>query len=47
LQQEIAEASDDAARKYYDETPKDERNDTEVPAVMKAAAKTKKHSFRG
>jgi hypothetical protein len=30
LQQEIAEASDDAARKYYDETPKDERNDTEV-----------------
>jgi hypothetical protein len=47
LQQEIAEASNDAARKYYDETPKDERSDTEVTAVMRAAAKTKQHSFRG
>jgi hypothetical protein len=47
LQQEIAEASDDAARKYYDETPKEERSDTEVTAVMRATAKTKRHSFRG
>jgi phosphoenolpyruvate synthase/pyruvate phosphate dikinase len=47
LQQEIAEALDDAARKYYDETPKEERSDTEVTAVMRAAAKTKRHSFRG
>jgi hypothetical protein len=47
LQQEIVEASDDAARKYYDETPKDDRSDTEVTAVMRAAAKTKQHSFRG
>jgi hypothetical protein len=47
LQQEIAEASDDAARKYYDEIPKEERSDTEVTAVMRAAAKTKRHSFRG
>jgi hypothetical protein len=47
LQQEIAEASDDAARKYYDETPKEEKSDTEVTAVMRAAAKTKQHSFRG
>jgi hypothetical protein len=28
LQQEIAEASDNAARKYYDETSKEERCDT-------------------
>jgi hypothetical protein len=41
LQQEIAEASDDAARKYYNETPKEERCDTGVTAVMRAAAKTK------
>jgi hypothetical protein len=47
LQQEIAEALDDAARKYYDETPKDERNDSEVTAVMKAVAKTKLQSFKG
>jgi hypothetical protein len=47
LQQEIEEASDDAARKYYDETPKEEKSDTEVTAVMRAAAKTKRHSFRG
>jgi hypothetical protein len=47
LQQEIVEASDDAATKYYDETPKEERSDTEVTAVMRAAAKTKRHSFRG
>jgi hypothetical protein len=47
LQQEIAEASGDAARKYYDETPKEERSDTKVIAVMRAAAKTKRHSFRG
>jgi hypothetical protein len=46
LQQEIVEASDDAARKYYDETPKEERSDTEVTAVMRAAAKTKLHSFK-
>jgi hypothetical protein len=47
LQQEIAEASDDVARKYYDETPKDERINTEVIAIMRAAAETKKHSFIG
>jgi hypothetical protein len=41
LQQEIAEASDDAAKKYYDETPKEEKSDTDVIAVMRAAAKTK------
>jgi hypothetical protein len=47
LQQEIVEASDDATRKYYDETPKDERSNTEVSAVMKVAAKTKLQSFKG
>jgi hypothetical protein len=47
LQQEIGEASDDAARKYYDETPKKDWNDTGVTAAMKAAAKTRHHSFKG
>jgi hypothetical protein len=47
LQQEIVEASDDAARKYYDETPKEERSDTEVTPVMRATIKTKLHSFKG
>jgi hypothetical protein len=47
LQQEIGEASDDAARKYYDETPMKDRNNTGVTAAMKAAAKTKHHSFKG
>jgi hypothetical protein len=47
LQQEIGEASDDAARKYYDETPKEDKNDAGVTAAMKAAAKNKHHSFKG
>jgi hypothetical protein len=47
LQQEIAEASNDAARKYYDEIPKEERSDTSVTAVMIAAAKSKHYSFKG
>jgi hypothetical protein len=41
LQQEIAEASDDAARKYYEEIPKVERTSPGVTTVMRAAAKTK------
>jgi hypothetical protein len=45
LQQEIAEASDDAARKYYEETPESERTSTGVTAVMRAATKSKQHSF--
>jgi hypothetical protein len=40
-------ASDDATRKYYDETPKDERIDTEVTTLMRVAAKTKLQSFKG
>jgi hypothetical protein len=47
LQQEIAEASDDAARKYYEETPESERTSTGVTAVMRAATKSKQHSFKG
>jgi hypothetical protein len=41
LQQEIAEASDEAARKYYDETPKKERYNTSITIVMRAVAKSK------
>jgi hypothetical protein len=47
LQQEIAKAFDDAARKYYDETSKEKRCDTGVTTVMRAAAKTKLQSFKG
>jgi hypothetical protein len=41
LQQEIAEAVDNAARKYYDETTKEDRSDTAVTAVMRAATRTR------
>jgi adenine-specific DNA glycosylase len=47
LQQEIAEAADDAARKYYDETAKEDTSDTTVTALIRAAAKTRQQSFRG
>jgi hypothetical protein len=47
LQQEIAEASDDAARKYYEETPKTERTSSGVTSMMKVAAKAKQQSFKG
>jgi len=47
LQQEIAEAADVAARKYYEETAKEDWSDTAVTAVMRAAAKSKQQSFRG
>jgi hypothetical protein len=47
LQQEIGEASDDAARKYYDETPMEDKSDTGVTAAMRAKAKTRHHSFKG
>jgi hypothetical protein len=47
LQQEIAEAADDAARKCYDETTKEDRSNTTVTAVMRAAAKSMQQSFRG
>jgi hypothetical protein len=47
LQQEIAEAADDAVRKYYDETTKEDRSDTAITTLMRAAAKTRQQSFRG
>jgi hypothetical protein len=47
LQQEIAEASDDATRKYYDETPKEDKSDEGVTAAMRSAAKSKQQSFKG
>jgi hypothetical protein len=47
LQQEIGEASDDAAKKYYDETPMEDMSNTSITAAMRAAAKTMHHSFKG
>jgi hypothetical protein len=47
FQQEIAEASDDAARNYYEETPREDRNDAAVTAVMRHEARSKQHSFKG
>jgi len=47
LQQEIGEASDDAARKYYDETPKVSWSDPAVTKAMRDAAKVKHQSFKG
>ena len=47
LQQEIAEAADVAARKYYEETAKEDWSDTAVTALMRAAARSKQQSFRG
>jgi hypothetical protein len=41
LMQEIAEAFDDAARNYYEYTPKEDRSDSGITAVMRAAAKSK------
>ena len=41
FQQEIGEAFDDAAKKNYDETPKEDRSDVGVITAMKAVARTK------
>jgi hypothetical protein len=46
-QQEIADASNDAARKYYEETTEADRTVSGVTAVMRAAAKAKQQSFKG
>jgi hypothetical protein len=47
LQQEISEASDDASRKYYEETSETDRTGLGVIEVMRAATKTKHQSFKG
>jgi hypothetical protein len=41
------EASDDASRKYYEETPEKDRTGSRVTEAMRAAAKTKHQSFKG
>ena len=46
LQQEISEASDDASRKYYEDTPEQERTGLGVTEVMRDAAKAKLQSFK-
>ena len=47
MQQDISEASDEAARKYIDETEEKERDPAVVTQVMRAAAKAKAASYRG
>jgi hypothetical protein len=47
LQQEIADASNDAAKKYYEETEEAVRTVPGVTAVIRAAAKAKQQSFKG
>ena len=47
MQQDIAEASDEAARKYFDETEEKDRDPAAVTQVMRAAAKAKAGSHRG
>jgi hypothetical protein len=47
FQQETTEASDNAAKKYYEETLKEDRSNFGVTAVMRAAAKSKQQSFKG
>jgi hypothetical protein len=46
LQQEISEASDDASRKYYEETPEKDRTGSGVTEVMRDATKSKHQSFK-
>ena len=47
VQQEIAEASDEAARKYMDETEEKDRDPAKLTQLMRDAAKGKAASFRG
>ena len=46
LQQEISEASDDASRKYYEETPEKKRTGSGITEVMRDATKAKHQSFK-
>jgi hypothetical protein len=43
----LVDASNDAARKYYEETAKADRTVSGVTAVMRATAKAKQQSFKG
>ena len=46
LQQEISEASDNASRKYYEDTSEHERTGSGVTKMMRDAAKAKHQSFK-
>ena len=46
MQQGISETSDEASRKYYEETPEKERTGSGVTEVMRDAAKVKHQSFK-
>jgi hypothetical protein len=45
VQQDISEASDEATRKYFDETKEKDQDDTAVTSLMRAAAKAKAASY--
>jgi hypothetical protein len=47
MQQEISEASDDASRKYYEETLEKDMTGLGVIEVMRASSKSKHQSFKG
>lgn len=47
FQQDISAASDEAARKYIEETDKEDRSDAEITRVMREAARAKAGQFRG
>jgi hypothetical protein len=47
MQQDISEASDEAARKYFDEIEEKDRDSTIVTQLMRAAAKAKAALYRG
>jgi hypothetical protein len=47
MQQDISEASDEAARKYFDETEEKDRDPAMVTQLMRTTAKAKAASYRG
>lgn len=47
MQQDIVGALDKAARKYQDETPKDNRTNTCITVVMRAVVRSKTSLLRG
>jgi hypothetical protein len=46
MQQDITNASNEAARKYLNKTPKEERTDAGVIVIMRATAKSKTSFLR-
>jgi hypothetical protein len=47
MQQDISEASNEAARKYIDKTKEKDKDPTVVTQVMRTVAKAKAVSYRG